>query len=229
MTSKWDQHWNSTRINHDIFEVWAKYFIQSYENDFGFSREDIILDFGAGRGDIPLLIKDRVQKIYLFEKSKVSADILRKRFDGFQNVYILDDILEINESPSLIIINSVIQYMSKDEVENMLSNLRKISNLKTKLIISDILPSGYTKLVDAIYLLKTSMKNGFFLKFVADMITNILHSPKLSLKTSSLQIHDEDELKQILLKHGYDSIKMERNFTYSTQRYTLYCTLTDKK
>ena len=176
-----------------------------------------------------MLIQDRVQKICLFDKSKVSADILRKRFDGFQNVNILDDVVEVNESVSLIIINSVIQYMSKNEVESMLSNLRKISNLKTKLIISDILPSGYTKSSDAIYLLKTSMKNGFFLKFVTDMIASILYSPKLSLKTSSLQIYNEDELKQILLKHGYDSIRMERNFTYSTHRYTLYCTLTDKK
>ena len=228
MASKWDQHWNSTKINYDIFKIWAQCFIRSYEKYFGFSKSDIVLDFGAGRGDIPLLIKDKVQKIYLFEKSQISTDFLRKKFKNIKNIDIVDNVLEINEPVSLIIINSVIQYMTKDEVGNMLSNLHKISNSKTKLIISDTLPSNYTKFNDAINLLKTSLKNGFFLKFASNMATSIIYSPKLSLKTSALQAYDAYEIKQLLLKHGYNSIIMERNFTYSTHRYTLYCTLTDQ-
>ena len=228
MASKWDRHWDSTKINCDIFDIGAKYFIESYEKYFHFLKTDIVLDFGAGKGDVSLLIRDKVQKIYLFEKSKMSTELLRKRFYDCENIHILDSLPEIKEPVSVIIINSVIQYMSKNEVEKMLSDLQKISSPNTKLIISDALPSGYTKFNDALHMLKTSLKNGFFLEFVTNMITSIINSPQLSLKTSSLQIYDKDEMKQILLKHGYDSVIMEKNFTYSQDRYTLYCTPNSK-
>ena len=42
-------------------------------------------------------------------------------------------------------------------------------------------------------------------------------------------MYDEDELKKILLKHGYCSMRTENNFTYSTHRYTLQCKLNDKE
>ena len=224
MASRWDQHWNSTKINYDIFNVGAEYFIECYEKHFGFSESDIILDFGAGKGDIAPLLKDKVHKIYLFDKSEISTDNLKNRFSNFENIYILNDLTEIKESVSVIIINSVIQYMSKNEVEKMLADLKKISGSNTKLIISDALPMGYTKLNDALHMLKISLKNGFFLKFAINMVTSIINSPKLSLKTSSLQIYDKDEIRQILLNHGYNSVIMEKNFAYSANRYTIYCT-----
>jgi SAM-dependent methyltransferase len=113
MPAEWDSHWNTKGINHDIMKIWAGYFVDSYQNYFGLLENDVVLDFGAGLGDVSFLIKDKVQRIYLFDKSKYFLEELEKRFERFENVQVVDSLQEITEPASLIIINGVIHYMNE--------------------------------------------------------------------------------------------------------------------
>lgn len=208
-------------------QVWADYFVDSYQKYVGPFKDDDVLDFGAGLGDISFLIKDRVKSIYLFDKSKFFLEELRKRFNLSQNSHIVSSLQDIRGPLSLIIINSVIHYMKEGEIEEMLSALQPLCNLKTKIIIADVVPTNYSKTIDALSQLATGLRKKFFLKLIRFIVTNILDTPMLSLKTSSLYGYDEDHLKELLLKHGYTARRMEKNFTYSKFRYTLLCGLMD--
>ena len=229
LSSNWVEHWSSRKIDYDIMKVSAKYFVDCYKKYFGFSQADIVLDFGAGLGDVSFLIKDKVRRIYLYDKSLYLMSTMKRRFDKFQNVYIVNHYQEINETVSVIIINSVIQYMSHDEIKDLFSQLQDICNIKTRIIISDIVPSNYSKILDGLSQLKASIKYMFFKKYISSIITNIISNPNLSLKTSVFYMYDEDEIKQILFDHGYTSTKMDGNFSYSLHRYTLECKLIDIK
>jgi len=225
MPSEWDQHFSSTEIDHGIMQVWAGYFVDSYQKYFGFSKHEVVLDFGAGLGDVSHLIKDKVERIYLYDKSDFFLDQLRKRFGAFSHLQVVDSLQNIKGPVSLIIINGVIHYMKENEVKHMLVELKSLCDLKTRIIISDIVPPGYSKLVDAGSQLLTGLRKKFFRKLLSFIITNIIDNPKLSLKTSSLYHYDEEELKKILSRLGYAARKMENNFSYSKYRYTLHCTL----
>ncbi len=229
MASEWDKHWSSKKFNNDLMSILARDFVNSYQRYFGFSGTEIVLDFGASPGDVSLLIKDKVRRIYLFDKSKYFVEKLRKSFGKFQNIHIVNYLREIKEPVFIVIINSVVQYMNNKEIEDMLLRLHSISNLETRIIISDIVPPNYSKFLDCLYGILISIKNRFFKKYISYLITNIIYDPKLNLKTSTLHMYDEDELKKILLKHGYCSMRMENNFTYSMHSYTLQCKLNDKK
>jgi len=225
MSSEWDQHFSSTKIDHGIMQIWADYFVDSYQKYFGFSRNDVVLDFGAGLGDVSFLIKDKVEKIYLYDKSEFFLDQLRERFGSFPHIRVVQSLQDIKEPVSLIIINGVIHYMKENEVKQMLVELKSLCDLETRIIISDIVPPGYSKLVDAISQLLTGLKKKFFKKLLSFMVTNILDDPKLSLKTSSFHLYGEEVLNQTLSGFGYSARKMENNFSYSKYRYTLHCTL----
>ncbi len=225
MPSEWDQHFSSTKIDHGIMEIWAGYFVDSYQKYFGFSKRDVVLDFGAGLGDVSHLIKDKVERIYLYDKSEFFLDQLRNRFGVFPNLQVVHSLENIKEPVSLIIINGVIHYMKEDEVKNMLGELKRLCDSKTRIIISDIVPPGYSKAVDAISQLLTGMRKKFFRKLLSFIITNIRDDPKLSLRTSSLYLYDEKQLRQTLSGLGYAARKLENNFSYSKYRYTLHCTL----
>jgi len=227
MKSEWDQHFSSTQIDHGIMQVWAGYFVDSYQKYFGFTPKDVVLDFGAGLGDVSFLIKDKVERIYLYDKSEFFLDQLRRRFGAFPQIRVVPSLQDIREPVSLIIINGVIHYMKGNEVENMLAELKGLCDFKTRIIISDIVPPGYSKLVDAISQLATGLREKFFKKLLSFILTNIRDDPKLSLKTSSLYLYDEEELKRTLSRSGYAARKMENNFSYSKYRYTLHCTLND--
>jgi len=228
MSSEWDQHFSSTKIDHGIMQIWADYFVDSYQKYFGFSRNDVVLDFGAGLGDVSFLIKDKVQKIYLFDKSDFFLDQLKKRFVLFPHIRVVHSLPEIKEPVSLIIINGVIHYMNRNEIKEMLVGLQSLCDLNTRIIISDIVPAGYSKLVDGISQLLTGLRKNFFKKLLSFMVTNILDDPKLSLKTSSFYLYDEEVLKQTLSGFGYAARRMGSNFSYSKYRYTLFCTLIGK-
>ena len=228
MTAEWDNHFNLTKINHGIMHVWAGYFVDSYQKYVGFFKDDEVLDFGAGLGDISFLIKDRVKRIHLFEKSKFFLEELEKRFKPFQNIHIVNSLEDIQGPLSLIIINGVIHYMKEDEIKDMLSALRPLCNSKTKMIIADIVPTNYSKPIDALSQLATGLRKKFFKKLISYIVTNILDDPMLSLKTSSFHRYDENQLKEILLEYGYSTTRMENNFSYSKFRYTLLCGLIDK-
>jgi ubiquinone/menaquinone biosynthesis C-methylase UbiE len=225
MPSEWDQHFSSTKIDHGIMEIWAGYFIDSYQKYFGFSKRDVVLDFGAGLGDVSHLIKDKVERIYLYDKSEFFLDQLRKRFGSFPHIRVVPSLQDVMEPVSLIIINGVIHYMKGNEIENMLIEFKGLCDSKTRIIISDIVPPGYSKPIDAISQLLTGLRKKFFRKLLSFIITNIIDDPKLSLKTSSLYLYDEEKLKQTLSGLGYTALKMEHNFSYSKYRYTLHCTL----
>jgi hypothetical protein len=226
MPADWDSHWNTKGINHDIMQIWAGYFVDSYQKYFGFSKNDVVLDFGAGLGDVSFLIKDKVQRIYLFDKSKYFLEELGKRFGQVENVQVVGSLQEITEPASLIIINGVIHYMNEKGIKDMLIGLHGLCEATTRIIISDIVPPGYSKLVDGFSQLLTGLRKKFFTKLFSYILSNIFHDPKLSLKTSSLYKYDEKALKQTLGENGYSARRMENNFSYSKYRYTLLCRLT---
>jgi ubiquinone/menaquinone biosynthesis C-methylase UbiE len=225
MPADWDSHWNTKGINHDIMQIWAGYFVDSYQKYFGFSKNDVVLDFGAGLGDVSFLIKDKVQRIFLFDKSKYFLEELGKRFERFENVQVADSLQEITEPVSLIIISGVIHYMNEKELKEILIGLHGLCDFKTRIIISDIVPPDYSKLIDGFSQLLTGLRKKFFIKLFSYIVTNIFHDPKLSLETSSLYKYDEETLKQTLGENGYSARRMENNFSYSKYRYTLLCRL----
>lgn len=226
MPAEWDSHWNTKGINHDIMQIWAGYFVDSYQKYFGFLENDVVLDFGAGLGDVSFLIKDKVQRIYLFDKSKYFLEELAKRFERFENVRVVDSLGKIEEPVTLIIISGVAPYLSEEELKDMLIGLHGLCEASTRIIISDIVPPRYSKFIDGFSQLLTGLKEKFFTKLFSYILSNIFYDPKLSLKTSSLYKYDEKALKQILGENGYSARRMENNFSYSKYRYTLLCRLT---
>ena len=223
--NNWDNYWNSSSINRDIMQVWGAYFARSYEKNFGFKKSDVVLDFGAGFGNVSYYLKGKTSHIYLYDKSDYMSEVLRHNFKKFDHIDILESLKQIDKKVNIIIINSVLQYMTPDELKSMLNNLKSICDKHTRIIISDIIPNNYSKLADFLIQLWLGLKFGFFSKLMVYAISNTFFSPSMSLSTSYLTTYDEDEIISILNEFQFTSEKMKSNFTLSKKRYTLACYL----
>ena len=221
----WNKHWNTSRVHQEILEVWAHKFITEYEKISHFSSSDIVLDFGAGRGDVSLLLASKVAKVYLYDTSPAFQKALATRCASIPNACVINDPAVISNTVSLILVNSVIQYLSSAEVTQMFSHFRRISDQHTKIIIADILPLGYSKIPDALHLIVSGIRNGYIREFMANMISCLIFSPELSLKSSSLQMYDYTTLAEIASQEGFSCRKLPDNFTSSQLRYTIQCTV----
>lgn len=220
-TKTWDSYWNSTNINRDIMQVWAAYFVGSYEKTFGFTGTEVVLDFGAGFGNVSFFIRNKAQKIYLYDKSEYMVEVLKVNFQNSKNMHIIPSLDEIDEKVDIIIVNSVLQYMSPDELKKSLIELQRICKPETRIVFSDVIPRNYSKMTDFLVQLKLSLKFNFFRKLVVYAVSNSLFSPELSLSSNYLTKYDEEELIAILSEYNFTSEKMKSNFTFSKKRYTV--------
>jgi ubiquinone/menaquinone biosynthesis C-methylase UbiE len=225
----WDDYWNSNNINRDIMQVWAAYFVGLYEKTFGFDGSEVILDFGAGFGNVSFFIRNKASQLYLYDKSEYMQEVLRVNFQHSKNIQVVKSVDEIDEKLDLIIINSVIQYMSIDELKQSLLELQRLCKPETKVIISDVIPPNYSKLADFLVQLKLSIKFNFFSKLVIYAVSNSFFSPQLSLSSKHLTKYDEQKLIDLLEEHNFSAEKMQSNFTFSKKRYTLVCYHKSKK
>ena len=218
----WDKYWNSSNINREIMQVWAAYFVGAYEKYFGLNENDIVLDFGAGYGNVSYFIRNKVKHIYMYDKAEYMREVLRHNFSEHKNMQIISDLNEINEKVSIIIVNSVAQYINKEEFKEVLKEFSGLCNESTNLIIADIIPRGYSKMTDFRNQLSISMKYGFFGKLLIYAISNTFFSPSLSLSAEYLVKYDEDEMVSLLAEQGFEAKKTENNFTFSKKRFTIF-------
>jgi ubiquinone/menaquinone biosynthesis C-methylase UbiE len=219
----WDNYWNSNNINRDIMQVWAAYFVGLYEKSFGFDGTEVILDFGAGYGNVSFFIRNKANRLYLYDKSVHMQDVLRANFQNSKNIQVVASVGEIEEKLDVIIINSVIQYMSTEELKQSLLELQRLCKPETRIVISDVIPRNYSKVTDFLVQIKLSLKFNFFRRLVVYAISNSVFSPQLSLSSNYLTKYDEQELIDLLEEHNFLAKKMESNFTFSKKRYTLVC------
>ena len=218
----WDKYWNSSNINRELMQVWATYFVGAYEKHFGFNENDVVLDFGAGYGNVSFLIRNKVKHIYMYDKAEYMQEVLRHNFSEQKNMQIISDLNEIKEKVSVIIVNSVSQYINKEEFREVLKEFNGLCNARTNLIIADIIPQDYSKMTDFRNQLSISMKYGFFSKLLIYAISNTFFSPSLSLSAEYLVKYDENEMLSLLAEQGFDAKKTENNFTFSKNRFTIF-------
>ncbi len=84
-----------------------------------------ILDFGAGSGTNVSMLTN-YGEVNVYEKDKNTANFLKKKFENFPNVFVLDN-LDENISFDLVIASDVIEHIENDnEIIQLLSKVLKV-------------------------------------------------------------------------------------------------------
>ena len=147
-------------------------------------------------------------------------EILKKNIIGKKNIEIIENLEDIKVKQNKIILNSVIQYISPNEMEIIISTLSKISQKKCEIVIADIIPSSYSKIFDALELLLKACKNQFGTKFFFHMINEVLNNPAKALNSDELYKYERSMLKKLFFKYGWET-KFISNLCFSERRYTM--------
>ena len=97
---------------------------------------DIVLEIGAGRGELTRFIADKVDKVYAIEIDSYLCQILKDKFKDYQNTKIISrDILNFNLSKYLRISNkikaigNIPYYITTPIIEHLLKHRDKIETI----------------------------------------------------------------------------------------------------
>jgi len=180
-----------------------------------------VLDFGSGEALHAADIGAIAWELYLCEAAPKLRARLKKRFAGNPKIKVLspDDLERLPVSSlDLVIANSVVQYLSREELEHLLAIWRRRLRLGGQVVIADVIGPHQSALADVRALLSFAAKNGFLLAALRGLVRTMF-SPYRSLRARlGLSHYSESEMLDLLRAAGFIPERMQHNLGHNQSR-----------
>jgi len=180
-----------------------------------------VLDFGCGEALSAGLLADRCSTLYLCDGASLVRSRLATRFDGRSNVVVLapEQLGDIPpRSLDLIVVNSVLQYLSRSDLDALLATWRGLLKPDGQLLIADVIPPDVGALTDVAALLKLGAQNGFLLASFAGLARTFFSDYRKTRATLGLAHYGEAEMLSLLRAAGYDARRRGDNLGHNQAR-----------
>jgi ubiquinone/menaquinone biosynthesis C-methylase UbiE len=228
-TNDWVSFWDT---DHPIY-VNARHFDVHYRaiaNDIAAlipSPAAHVLDHGCGEALHADEIAARCGELLLCEAAPTVRARVAERFKGEPKIHALSP-EKVEKLPDasldLIVANSLLQYLKRDELETMLANWKRILKPGGELVVADILPHQQSMAKDALSLLSFAARNGFFIAAVFGLVRTLFSDyGKIRAKLGVSQ-YSEQEMLSILRGAGFKAERLAKNFGHNQQRMAFKAT-----
>ena len=178
IANHWDAYWDRLE-EHVIFRVEAADYVTRLGTALGPDPGARVLDFGCGFGFIAELLAPRVAELFVFDASDQMRRRARLRLARQANVRFLGP---PGAAPwparlrfDLILVNSVVQYMSPDEFSRWLSQWRLMLAPRGRLVLSDLLAHDVDPLSEVVQMLVLSARRGCLMSVVRKALGELRH------------------------------------------------------
>jgi SAM-dependent methyltransferase len=180
-----------------------------------------VLDYGCGEA----LHADRVAaaagELLLCEGApRVRAGIAARFADNAKIRAVAPDEVErlADRSLDLIVLHSVAQYLTPEELAKLFALFHRLLNVDGMLVVSDVIPSDVAASTDALALLRFGAENGFFIAAVTGLVRTVL-SDYWRLRTRyGLTRYGEAAMTEKLAAAGFAAQRALQNIGHNQAR-----------
>ena len=187
-----------------------------------------VVDYGCGEALSAHRVADGCAQLWLCDGATRVRYSLYERYANRQDIEIISPRL-FEQLPSgtvdLIVVNSVIQYLSMAEFVRFLAVARGKLSARGHLVLADVLPRQLGAHLDASELLKFAKKNGFLLSAVGGLARSFFSSYRTTRSQCGLLRLDEAEMLGVLAQAGFIGRRRLRNFGHNNHRMTFEAVL----
>src|ERR1700749_4494785 len=170
------------------------------------SRDAVVLDYACGEALPAAKVAAACGQLILAEPAPGVRGRLISRFAPMTKIRVrsLDDVRKMPEkSIDLVIMNSVAQYMTPEEFDAALANIRRILKPSGRLVLGDILKPEVGMATDVIALVRFAAKHGFLKDALKGLISTALSDYRQLRTKVGLQRYSEDEIGAKLAAVGF--------------------------
>lgn len=219
----WISYWDS---DHPIY-VNARHFDVHYAN----IADDIVrllsgkqarvLDYGCGEALHADKVAANCATLYLCEAAPTVRSRLKERFGKVVNIAITtpEEVAAMGlESLDLIVANSLIQYLKRDELLSLLKTWRRVLSPGGVLVVADVVSPKQSAIADAASLLRFALANGFLTAAFIGLVKTTLSDYRKLRAALGLTTYSEEEMLKLLTEAGYDPARLRPNLGHNQGR-----------
>lgn len=187
------------------------------------SPDAAVLDYGCGEALFADRVAAKCGKLYLSDAAPLVRERLQERFGSNERIAILstDDISEIPDSSlDLIVVNSLVQYLSLDELRGLLKLWRGKLRDTGRLIVADVIPPDVSPLTDAKALLSFAWQGGFLTSAIFGLARTAFSDYRKIREEIGLSQYSEEEMLDIMDDAGFETERAGRNLGHNPARMT---------
>jgi SAM-dependent methyltransferase len=173
----WKSYWEELSDNPQLFREQSDEYVRNVQSALISERVARVLDFGCGFGFVAQMLAPHVGELFLWDASTNMRRCARLNVAGRRNIRFLDlsDPQSLTDQLQfeLILVNSVVQYMTLEEFSAWLLRWRDMLAPGGRIVVSDLIPPDYPDLWDIADLLRFSARRGFLIRAICQALRDI--------------------------------------------------------
>ena len=186
-----------------------------------------VLDFGCGRALEAHRVAAACGRLVLADSASRVLEELRQRFAAHPRVEVwpadgLDG--RFGAEFDLVIVNSVIQYLTPAELDALLVTLRGLLKPNGHLVVADVIPRDTGALTDARALLGFAARGGLLVPAVVGLARTAFSDYRKLRSRLGIAQYDEAEMLKIFATRGYTAGRHPKNLGHNPARMTFVAT-----
>jgi ubiquinone/menaquinone biosynthesis C-methylase UbiE len=186
------------------------------------SPDAIVLDYACGEALFAAKVADACAKLYLAEPAPGVRGRLIARFAPNTKIRVrsLDDLRKMDDAVDLVIMNSVAQYMTSEELDAAFAVVRRLLKPAGRLVVGDILRPQVGMFRDVLALLKFARAHGFLRDALYGLASTALSDYRQLRTRVGLQRYGENEMIEKLAQAGFSAVRAPQNIGHNPWRMT---------
>jgi len=187
------------------------------------SRDAAVLDHGCGEA----LSADRVAaacgKLYLCDAAPLVRQRLNERFREAHDIQVLapEGVSHLPDaSLDLIVANSLVQYLSRAELDAALAQWRSKLKPDGALVLADVIPPDVSPIRDAAALLRFAWRGGFLAAALVGLVRTAFSDYRRIRREQGLAQYAEAEFAGVLAAAGFRAERLANNMGHNPARMT---------
>jgi len=187
------------------------------------SPDAVVLDHGCGEALFADQIAAKCAKLYLSDAAPLVRERLQAKFGGHDCIVILapEQVAGLADgSLDLVVVNSLLQYLSLDELRGLLKLWRAKLKSDGRLVIADVIPPDVSPVTDAKALLSFAWHGGFLKSALLGLARTAFSEYRRIREEIGLAQYSEAEMIDILQDAGFEPERAARNLGHNQARMT---------
>lgn len=182
-----------------------------------------VLDYGPGDSLFADRIAAAAAHLTLCEAADGIRADLAARFAGDDRVTVPDggSLVDVEDgSVDLMVVNSVVQYLGRAELDQLLAEARRMLSPTGRLLIGDVIPRRASAVTETVAMLRFAARERFLPAAALSLVATAFSPYSRIRMRLGLSRYDEAEMIALLRSAGFTARRHHPNLSHNPERLT---------